>query len=88
MSGKQSGGFSKTVKSGSTQVIVNNQKKQGKKPTEQKQKPPQEFKPFGKGGVRIGEDESDDKWRCVVCTFQNDLNAEFCVMCGSAKSSK
>lgn len=74
MSGKQGGGFSKTVKSGNTQVIV--QKKQGKKPTEQKPKPAQqEFKPFGKGGVIIGEDDSDEKWRCAVCSFLNDLNA-------------
>lgn len=33
MSGKQTGGVSKTVKSGSTQVIVNNKTKQNKKPT-------------------------------------------------------
>jgi len=78
----------KLQEDGSCDIKGKEQKRHAKKPKEQKQKPPNEFKPFGKGGVRIGDEEPDDKWRCEVCTFQNDMSAELCVMCGSPKSGK
>ena len=37
-------------------------------------------------GITIGEDSSDDKWRCEVCTFMNSIEVNVCSICGSSRN--
>lgn len=36
-------------------------------------------------GLIIGENSSDDKWVCSVCTFVNSIESNTCCICGSSR---
>ena len=38
-----------------------------------------------KGGVKIGECNDKDKWRCKTCKFLNLISDEICTTCGDPK---
>lgn len=69
-------------KAGGSNVIYprtkNSQKTQQQ--TRQKQKNPT-TKTQTKGGVRIGEYKLDDKWRCKICKYLNDIDCDICKTC-------
>ena len=41
-----------------------------------------------KGGIRIGDYKSDDKWRCKTCKYLNEVEVDECTTCGDPRFPK
>ena len=68
-----------------TQVVRAPPKKKNQPPSKVENKHSTKTKIPTKGGVKIGDYNEDDKWRCKTCKFMNEEHEEICTTCGDPR---